>query len=135
MKARNAVAGRNAMPSAIRTALAAAAASACLAISPAFAQENYESWELLQSRFESTGGGGIMIGEYNPVIVGAKCTTNFTATEPGGKVYYNVVEFDAVPAQGGILCTNGKWRAADGSASGTTPLRVFIKDGVRRRSP
>jgi hypothetical protein len=37
--------------------------------------------------------------------------------------------------QGGTLCTNGKWRAADGSASGTTPFRVFIKDGVKRRSP
>ena len=30
---------------------------------------------------------------------------------------------------------NGKWQALDGSMSGTTPLRVFIKDGVRRRSP
>jgi hypothetical protein len=46
-----------------------------------------------------------------------------------------MVEFDAVPAQGGILCTDGKWRAVDGSASGTTPLRVFIKNGVARRSP
>jgi len=45
------------------------------------------------------------------------------------------VEFDAVPAQGGILCTNGKWRARDGSASGTTPYRVFIKDGIKRGSP
>ena len=122
------------MPPIIRAALTAAALCASLVVS-ATAQENYESWELLQSRFESTGGGGIIIGEYNPVVVGNKCVTNFTATEPGGKVYYNVVEFDAVPAQGGILCTDGKWRAADGSASGTTPLRVFIKDGVRRRSP
>jgi hypothetical protein len=40
-----------------------------------------------------------------------------------------------VPAQGGILCTNGKWRSKDGSASGTTPFRVFLKDGVVRRSP
>ena len=76
-----------------------------------------------------------MIGGYDPVIVGDKCRTDFTATEPGGKVYYNKVEFDAVPVQGGTLCTNGKWRAADGSASGTTPFRVFIKDGVKRRSP
>jgi hypothetical protein len=37
--------------------------------------------------------------------------------------------------QGGILCTNGKWRAVDGSASGTTPFRMFIKDGVVRRAP
>ena len=118
-----------------RAVLAAASALPLLAISAASAQENYESWAVLESPFESTGGGGIIIGEYNPVIVGNKCKTDFTATEPGGKVYYNKVEFDAVPAQGGTLCTNGKWQAADGTASGTTPLRVFIKDGVRRRSP
>ena len=117
------------------TGLAAASALMALTVSGAAAQENYESWALLQSTFESTGGGGIMIKEYNPVIVGNKCVTNFTATEPSGKIYYNMVEFDAVPMQGGILCTDGKWRAVDGSASGTTPLRVFIKDGVARRSP
>jgi hypothetical protein len=119
----------------IFTGLAAASALMALSVTGTAAQENYESWALLQSTFESTGGGGIMIKEYNPVIVGNKCVTNFTATEPGGKIYYNMVEFDAVPAQGGILCTDGKWRAVDGSASGTTPLRVFIKDGVSRRSP
>ena len=106
-----------------------------LAIAGASAQENYESWAILKNPFESTGGGGIMIGGYDPVIVGDKCRTDFTATEPGGKVYYNKVEFDAVPTQGGTLCTNGKWQAVDGSASGTTPFRVFIKDGVKRRSP
>ena len=116
-------------------ALAVASALLVLAIAGARAQENYESWQVLENPFESTGGGGIMIGEYNPMIVGDKCKTDFTATEPGGKVYYNKVEFDAVPTQGGTLCTNGKWRAADGSASGTTPFRVFIKDGVKRRSP
>ena len=119
----------------IFTGLAAASAIMALTVTGAAAQENYESWALLQSTFEGTGGGGIMIKEYNPVIVGNKCVTNFTATEPSGKIYYNMVEFDAVPAQGGILCTDGKWRAVDGSASGTTPLRVFIKDGVSRRSP
>ena len=119
----------------IFTGLAAASALMALTVTGTAAQENYESWALLQSTFESTGGGGIMIKEYNPVIVGDKCVTNFTATEPSGKIYYNMVEFDAVPAQGGILCTDGKWRAVDGSASGTTPLRVFIKDGVSRRSP
>jgi len=116
-------------------ALAVASALVSFTVSGASAQENYESWELLQSTFPSTGGGGIMIGEYRPVIVGDKCVTNFTATEPNGTVYYNIVEFEAVPAQGGTLCTNGKWRAVDGSASGTTPLRVFIKNGVARRSP
>ncbi len=115
--------------------LAAASAVLLLAIAGASAQESYASWELLENPFESTGGGGIMIGGYDPVIVGDKCRTDFTATEPGGKVYYNKVEFDAVPVQGGTLCTNGKWRAADDSASGTTPFRVFIKDGVKRRSP
>ena len=125
------------MQSSTRSPAVVAAASAVLllAIAGATAQENYASWELLKNPFESTGGGGIMIGGYDPVIVGDKCRTDFTATEPGGKVYYNKVEFDAVPVQGGTLCTNGKWQAVDGSMSGTTPFRVFIKDGVRRRSP
>jgi hypothetical protein len=108
---------------------------AVLALTGAHAQENYESWELLQDTFESTGGGGIIIKGYDPIIVGDKCVTNFTATEPGGKVYYNRVEFQTVEVQGGTLCTNGRWQALDGSMSGTTPLRVFVKDGVRRRSP
>ena len=60
----------------------------------------------------------------------------FYPTEPNGKVYYNMVEFDAVPEQGRILCSDSKWRAPRTvSASGTTPLRVFIKNGVARRSP
>ena len=105
-----------------------------LIASPAGAQENYESWELLKPLFESTGGGGVMIGGYDPVVSGDKCSTNFTAIEPGGQTWYNTVEFDAVATQGGILCTNGKWRARDGSANGTTPYRVFIKDGVKRGS-
>jgi hypothetical protein len=100
-------------------------------------QDDYASWPPLTPAFESTGGGGIMIGGYNPVVTGNTCRTDFTATEPGpgGKVYHNTVEFDAMPAQGGILCTNGRWRARDGSMSGTTPLRVWWKDGVARRSP
>jgi hypothetical protein len=125
------------MPIRIRTHLAAAAALALSAIAGVSAQESYDGWPLLQNPFESTGGGGIMIGEYRPVIVGNKCVTDFTATEPGpgGKVYYNSIEFDTVAVQGGTLCTNGRWRARDGSASGTTPFQVFIKDGVVRRSP
>ncbi len=110
------------------------ALAACVT-SAVSAHENYESWEVLKNPFESTGGGGVMIGEYNPVIVGDKCVTNFTATLPDGKVYYNAVEFETVQVQGGTLCTNGAWRARDGSASGTTPFRVFIKDDVVRRSP
>jgi hypothetical protein len=116
-------------------AIALAASTLCLAAAGLSAQENYESWPVLQNPFESTGGGGIMIGGYKPVVAGAQCATDFTATEPNGTVYHNSVEFDAVPAQGGILCSNGRWRARDGSAAGTTPLRVFIKDGVTRRSP
>lgn len=112
------------------------AALALLAASTAAsANDNYENWDVLKSTFPSTGGGGIMIGEYNPVIDGDKCRTDFTATEPDGKIFYNTVEFDAVPVQGGTLCTNGKWRARDGSMSGTTPYRVFFKNGVVRGSP
>ena len=116
-------------------ALALATAVTLFKIPEGLAEENYESWAVLKNPFESTGGGGVMIGEYNPVIVGSKCVTNFTATLPDGKVYHNVVEFEIVQVQGGTLCTNGAWRARDGSASGTTPFRVFIKDGVTRRSP
>ena len=64
-----------------------------------------------------------MIGGYDPIAVSDKCRTDFTATEPGGKVYYNKIEFDVVQVQGGVLCTNGKWQAVDGSMSGTTPFR------------
>lgn len=112
-----------------------AAALLLLGVSAVSAQENYESWDLLQSTFPSTGGGGIVIGGYKPVVTGSKCVTDFTATEPNGTVYANTVEFEATPVQGGILCAQGKWRSRDGSSSGTTPLRVFIKDGVARRSP
>lgn len=117
----------------IRTAMAVAFLS--IAAITASTQDNYESWAVLQAPFESTGGGGIMIGGYDPIVVSDKCRTDFTATEPGGKVYYNKIEFDVVPVQGGVLCTNGRWQAVDGSMSGTTPFRVFIKDGVHRRSP
>jgi hypothetical protein len=37
--------------------------------------------------------------------------------------------------QGGRLCANGKWRSMDGSATGTTPFRMFFKDGSFRRAP
>jgi hypothetical protein len=117
----------------------AAVVVACLSIPLAFAQgsapENFEAWPLLTDTFESTSGGGIIIKGYDPVIIDGKCSTSFSATLPDGKVFYNIVEFDAVPMQGGTLCMNGKYRAVDGSASGTTPFRVFFKDGVRRRSP
>jgi hypothetical protein len=111
------------------------AALAALAAATAMAQEDYGAWPVLPRVFESTGGGGIMIGEYEPVVIGRHCLTRFTATTPDGQVFRNIVLFDALPAQGGVLCTNGAWRALDGDAQGTTPLRVFIREGVRRRSP
>ena len=83
--------------------LALATAVTLFKIPEGLAEENYESWAVLKNPFESTGGGGVMIGEYNPVIVGSKCVTNFTATLPDGKVYYNVVEFEIVQVQGGTL--------------------------------
>ena len=111
------------------------AAAVLLAAWPAAAQENYQSWEPLQTTFESTGGGGIMIGEYEPVVIRGHCLTRFTATEPNGTVHRNIVLFDAVPTQGGVLCTNGAWHSLDNDSQGTTPFRVFIRDGVRRRAP
>ncbi len=113
--------------------LAGLALTAC----GAAAQEHYESWPVLRSTFPSTGGGGITIKGYDPVITGGKCVTTFMAVEPGPdpKVYPNFIEFEAVEAEGGTLCQNGKWRAFDGGASGTTPYRVFFKDGVFRGSP
>ena len=101
----------------------------------AAAQEDFSTWRLHTPTFGSTGGGGVIIGEYNPVIAGDKCTTDFTATLADGKVYYNSVEFDAVPAQGGMLCTNGQWRSFNGKDTGTTPFRMFFKDGVFRAQP
>lgn len=120
--------------------LTALAASLLLAASYGVAHaqsENFESWPVLKSTFPSTGGGGITIKGYDPVITKGKCVTTFMAVESGTDpaVYPNVIEFEAVPAAGGILCTNGKWRAFDGGATGTTPYRIFLKDGVFRGSP
>jgi hypothetical protein len=106
------------------------------AISVAKAEENYESWRLHTPTFPSTGGGGVVIGEYDPVIAGDKCKTDFTATLPDGKVYYNTVEFDAVPAQGGTLCT-----ANGAPATAVPPARRPIRCSSRtvwcaaRRNP
>ena len=97
--------------------------------------ELYESWPLHRRQFGSTGGGGVIIGEYDPVVSDGRCTTAFTATLADGTVFRNFAEFDAVPAQGGILCTNGRWRSADGASRGTTPYQVFFRDGVVRGWP
>lgn len=103
----------------------------------AIAQDRYDNWPLLKSTFPSTGGGGITIKGYDPVVTGTRCVTTFMAVEPGDNpnVYSNLIEFEAVPEQGGILCRNGKWRAFEGGATGTTPFRVFLKDGIWRGSP
>jgi hypothetical protein len=118
-------------------ALAVLAASLMLSSPAAQANEDYASWPPLRSTFPSTGGGGIMIKGYDPVITGGKCVTTFMAVEPGPNpnVYPNAIEFEAVPAQGGTLCHNGAWRSFDGGATGTTPYRVFFKDGTFRGSP
>lgn len=107
-------------------------ACALIVVGPAIAAEDYSAWPLLKPEFESTGGGGIMIKDYDPVVADGKCSTDFRAVEPNGTTYYNAITFEAVPTAGGILCTNGRWRAKDGSAEGTTPFQVFIKDGVKR---
>jgi hypothetical protein len=97
--------------------------------------EDYGSWPLHRPSFESTGGGGYIIGDYNPVVAGGRCTTDFTVRGPDGSLGRNTVEFDAIETQGGVLCTNGRWRSIDGAGlSGTTPYRVFIRDGVIRGS-
>lgn len=114
--------------------LSFAAAILALSVFGAGAQEDFERWAPLENPFPSTGGGGIMIHDYDPVVAGGKCVTKFRAVEPGGAIYHNIIEFDASEVQGGVLCSNGKWRSADGSASGTTPFRVFIKAGVKRGS-
>jgi hypothetical protein len=121
----------------IHAKVAAAAALVALAVSGAHAQEKYASWPALQSTFESTGGNGIMIKGYDPVILRDKCVTTFMAVTPAPdvNVYFNVIEFEATQVQGGTLCANGKWRAMDGSATGTTPFRMFYKDGMFRRAP
>jgi hypothetical protein len=99
--------------------------------------EDFGRWPELKNPFESTSGGGVMIDHYAPVVEGVFCRTDFTVIIPGadGGRFQNEVVFDAVPTQGGILCNNGRWRAKDGADTGTTPFRVFIRDGIVRGSP
>ena len=115
--------------------------AACLALAPQAvraqesSKENFADWPLLTSTFPSTGGGGYIIKGYDPVISGGKCVTTFMATLPPSELYLHVAEYDAVPEQGGTLCTNGRFRSFDGKTSGTTPFRMFFKDGVFRGAP
>lgn len=101
------------------------------------AEEDFTRWPVLVNPFESTSGGGVMIDRYAPVVADGLCRTDFSVTIPGpsGGTFLNEAEFDAVPTQGGILCTNGRWRSKDGASQGTTPFRVFVKDGIARRPP
>ncbi|RYE76652.1 MAG: hypothetical protein EOP19_24115, partial [Hyphomicrobiales bacterium] len=82
------------------------AAFAALVIHGARAQDRLEDWPPLTNPFPSTGGGGIMIHDYDPVVAGGRCTTKFRAVEPNGTTYHNLIEFEAVESQGGVLCTN-----------------------------
>jgi hypothetical protein len=104
---------------------------------PALAQSpDPAGWAPLERRFESTGGGGWVIDEYDPVLAGEVCRTSFLALGPAGERAANIVEWDAVPVPGGVLCRDGRWRGQDGQGAGTTPLQVFLRDdGARFRSP
>ena len=120
-----------------KTVVLTLSALLCAPVPAVVAEEDYSAWPPLSRSFQSTGSGHITIDDYDPKIEGDRCVTPFTATLPNGQVFRNVAEFRAVPVRGGTLCTDGEWRAADGSgAFGATPLRVFFgRDGVRRGSP
>jgi len=75
--------GRTGMRISAAFRVAGCVAAVAFAAPAALAQENYESWPVLRSTFPSTGGGGIMIKGYDPVITGSKCVTTFMAVEPG----------------------------------------------------
>lgn len=111
-------------------------ATLVLAAAPVAAQD-FSAWPPLQRRFESTGGGGWIIDRYDPILIGDRCVTAFSAISPSGEEYRNLATFEAVSVPGGTLCINGRFRPEDGSnAGGTTPLRVFLReDGARFRSP
>ena len=122
--------------------LAIALAGSIVSLAGASAQEDYESWPLLQNPFELTGGGGIMIGGYEPVVAGARCVTDFTATEPNGAVHHNMVAFDAsrrraascAPTAPGAPATGPcRGRHRSGSSSRTASRGARLEE-VRWRS-
>lgn len=110
------------------------ALAATLTITPVSSSVDYTRWPLLVNPFPSTSGGGVMIDDYRPVVTQDLCLTNFSVVVDGQRTQ-GIVGFDVVRTQGGVLCRNGRWSTLDGSAAGTTPFEVFIKDGVVRRAP
>ena len=79
--------------------ICAATAILIVALASGHAQdkpENYASWPVLKSTFPSTGGNGVMIKGYDPIITGKQCVTTFMAALPSGEVYFNVVEFESL---------------------------------------
>ena len=118
----------------MRKHLTLCAAALTLAL-PAVAQENYESWPPLVNPFESTGGGGIMIGGYDPVVVDRHLRDRLHGDHAGrrGLLQHDRVRRRADPGRHPVH--RRQMARADGSASGTTPFQVFIKDGMKRRSP
>lgn len=105
-----------------------------LAAAPALAAPppDPNTWAPLPESFPSTGGGGWTIGEYRPQVILDRCVTGFTATSPDGEVFRNIVVWRAREGFGGTLCEDAHWAANDRSAQGTTPIRVFIRDGQVR---
>jgi hypothetical protein len=110
------------------------ALAATMTVTPALANVDYTRWPLLVNPFPSTSGSAVMVDDYRPLVTENLCLTNFTVIVDGQRTQ-GIVGFDAVPIWGSVLCRNGRWSTLDGSASGTTPFEMFIKDGVVRRAP
>lgn len=95
-----------------------------------------EGWAVLPTDFESTGGGGWMILNYRPAVVGDRCITEFKVRSPDGKEISELIAaFTASPLAGGTLCTQGRFFNRSKGDSGETPLVVWIRDGVVRKAP
>ena len=79
----------------------------------------------------------------HPMVLGMERFAENVSKKSGGKIKVNLFpggvlggdQANVSAVQGGTLCTNGKWRAFDNSINGTTPYRVFFKDGVFRGQP
>ena len=89
------------------------------------APEDYASWPVLKSTFPSTGGRrrhdqglrpGDSEGQVHHHVHGGGARAR-------GAVYFHAIEFDAVPAQGGTLCTDGQ-AGARSTAAPPAPRRT-----------